>query len=250
MPKGFQQVTDMGLPKRLILRVGGLDKTGKTHFALTAPAPIAIINADRGLEGVVEKFAHDKEIYVSESFRDMPSETETDAEKRWKELYDCYWSALEDKFTRSIVMDTDTEAWEIARLAELGRLEKVPPLKYTQLNRRFREMIDAAFTHDKNVILVCKYKKQYVESKNPNDTMGKWTGMYEPTGFNDLPYIVQANLRTRMDVGDEGSMIPTIEIMNCRQDMSLNGEVFEGEMTGFPWIASMIVKGTTPEDWE
>ena len=250
MPKGFQQVTDVRLPKRLILRVGGLDKTGKTHFALTAPAPIAIINADRGLEGVVEQFINQKAIYTTPSFRDMPSETEAEAEKRWKELYDCYWSALEDKQTRSIVMDTDTEAWEIAQLAELGRLEKVPPLKYTQLNRKFREMIDAAFTHDKNVILVCKYKKQYVESKNPNDTMGKWTGLHEPTGFNDLPYIVQANLRTRMNIGDGGSAIPTVEVVNCRQDMSLNGEVFEGEMASFPWIASMIVKGTTPEDWE
>jgi len=250
MPKGFQQVTDTGLPKRLILRVGGLDKTGKTHFALTAPAPIAIINADRGLEGVVEQFINQKAIYTTPSFRDMPSETEAEAEKRWKELYDCYWGALEDKLIRSIIMDTDTEAWEIARLAELGRLEKVPPLKYTQLNRKFREMIDAAFTHDKNVILVCKYKKQYVESKNPNDTMGKWTGQHEPTGFNDLPYIVQANLRTRMNKSEDGNQIPSIEVVNCRQDMSLNGEVFEGEMASFPWIASMIVKGTTPEDWE
>lgn len=250
MLKGYQQVTDVELPRRLIVRVGGLDKTGKTHFALTAPAPIAIINADRGLEGVVEKFARDKEIHVSAAFRDMPSETDADADKRWRELYDCYWAALDDKHIRSIVMDTDTEAWEIARLAELGRLEQVPQLKYTDLNRKFREMIDAAFTRDKNVILVCKYKKQYVKSTNPKNAMGNWTGLHEPAGFGDLPYIVQANLRTRMIDNDSGGKAPAIEIVNCRQDMSLNGEVFEGEMASFPWVASMIVKGTSPGDWE
>lgn len=249
MPKGFQKLTDTGLPRRLILRVGGLDKSGKTHFALTAPSPIAIINADRGLEGVAEKFLGEKEINVTPNFRDMPSETEDQQEKRWSELYDCYWSALEDNSTRSIVMDTDTEAWEIARLAKLGRLEKVPPLKYTQLNRMFREMIDAAFTHDKNLILICKYKKQYMVREGSDD-LGKWNGKYEPSGFNDLPFIVQANLRTRMTRDDDGMQVPSVEIVNCRQNMGLNGEVFEGDLANFPWAASMIIDGTTPEDWE
>jgi hypothetical protein len=248
MPKGFERITATLPPHRLIIRVGGVDKSGKTHFALTAPAPISVINADRGLEGVVEKFASEKEIYTTPNFRDMPSETEKEQEKRWKALYDCYWAALEDKSTRSIVFDTDTEAWEIARLAELGRLEKVPPLKYTQLNRMFREMIDAAFTHDKNLILICKYKKQYVSRKD-DDAMGSWNGKYEPAGFNDLPYIVQANLRTRMEVGDMGAQ-GTVEVVNCRQNMQMNGEVFEGEMASFPFVASMIIEGTTPEEWE
>uniref|UniRef100_A0A6M3L0Q1 Putative ATPase domain containing protein n=1 Tax=viral metagenome TaxID=1070528 RepID=A0A6M3L0Q1_9ZZZZ len=247
MPKGFEKVNPTSLPHRLIMRVGGVDKSGKTHFGLTAPAPISVINADRGLEGVVEKFAGQKEIYTTPNFRDMPSETEKEQEARWKALYDCYWSALEDKGVRSIIFDTDTEAWEIARLAELGRLEKVPPLKYTQLNRMFREMIDAAFTHDKNLILLCKYKKQYIDKGD--DKMGAWNGQYEPAGFNDLPYIVQANLRTRMEIGDDGAQ-PSVEVVNCRQNMQMNGEVFEGEMASFPFVASMIIEGTTPEDWE
>ena len=41
---------------RLVVRVGGLEKEGKTHFALTAPGPIGAIDMDRGMEGVVEKF--------------------------------------------------------------------------------------------------------------------------------------------------------------------------------------------------
>jgi hypothetical protein len=41
---------------RLLMAIDGPQKGGKTHFALTAPGPIGILNIDNGLEGVVEKF--------------------------------------------------------------------------------------------------------------------------------------------------------------------------------------------------
>jgi len=249
MPKGFEKIDSGAMPPhRLIMRVGGLDKSGKTHFGLTAPGPISVINADRGLEGVVEQFASSKEIHVTPSFRDMPSETEEQQEKRWEEVYNCYWSALEDNEIRSIVIDTDSELWDMARLALLGRLEKVPPLRYTQLNRTFREMIDAAFTHDKNVISICKYRKQYVSTTDSND-LGHWNGLYEPSGFSDMPYIVQMNLRTQMTMTDDGP-VPTITVVNCRQNMQMNGEVFEGDEARFSWVAANVIEGTSPEDWE
>ena len=63
------------LPRRLVMRISAHEKDGKTHFGLTAPPPIGVMNIDRGLEGVVEKFAKVKEIHVSDDFRacqDMP----------------------------------------------------------------------------------------------------------------------------------------------------------------------------------
>jgi hypothetical protein len=110
-------------------------------------------------------------------------------------------------------------------------------------------MIDAAFTHDKNVILICKYKKQYVANPSNDNDMGKWNGLYEPSGFNDMPFIVQVNLRTRMQRVD-GIDVPSVEIVNCRQNMQMNGEMFEGDMATFPWVAANIIEGTSPEDWE
>ena len=41
---------------RLIVSVEGLEKRGKTHFAMTAPPPIAYFDMDIGAEGVVNKF--------------------------------------------------------------------------------------------------------------------------------------------------------------------------------------------------
>jgi len=249
MPKGFEQVTAATYRcRRLIMRVGGLDKNGKTHFALTAPGPIGVLDMDRGMEGVVEKFLADKTIYVKK-FRDMPAKTEKDHDARWNALEDGYHSLLGDKSIRTVVMDTDTESWEMARLAYLGKLTQVKSHHYTEVNTAYRKLVDAAFDSDKNVIFIARYKKQYVK-KNKDSDDGAWNGAYEPAGFTELPYLVQVNLRSKLSPDPDGGFTNTIEVINCRQNMALLGEVFEGEMATFPWIAANIVEGTSPEDWE
>ena len=251
MPKGFEKVKkDAQPPRRVIMRVGGFEKEGKTHFALTAPGPIAVLNIDRGLEGVVEKFARSKEIHVSRDFRAMPSKTMEDNEKRWDAIMESYDAALEDMNIRSILYDTDTEAWEIARLAYLGKLVGVRELHYPEVNSIFRNVIDKALLHDKNVIFTCRLRKTYVKSV---DSKGKpcmaWNGEYEESGFGEFGSIVQCNLRAEIDTSGEEN-VPTIRIINCRQDMALNGEEFRGEETRFSWVAANIIEGTSEEDWE
>lgn len=232
------------------MRIGGFEKEGKTHFALTAPAPIAVMNIDRGLEGMVEKFAKIKEIHRSKDFRAMPSKTMADNEARWEAIMAAYTDALEDRNIRSIVYDTDTEAWEIARLAYLGKLVGVKELHYPEVNSIFRNVIDAALAHDKNVIFTCRLRKQYVKTKsNEGKDTATWNGQYEESGFGEFGFIVQANLRAKIVKEDEVN-IPTVRIINCRQNMQMNGEVFEGEMATFSWVAANIIEGTSPEDWE
>jgi len=237
-------------PRRLVIRVGGFEKEGKTHFGLTAPAPIDVLNIDRGLEGVVEKFARVKEIRMSEDFRAMPSETQADNEKRWDAIMAAYRESLTSSTTRSILFDTDTEAWEIGRLAYLGKLVGVRELHYPEVNSIFRGVIDMALAHDKNVIFTCRMRKQYVKSKGSDgkDT-NSWNGKYEESGFGEFGSIVQASLRACI-VNEDGVNVPTVRVINCRQNMQMNGEVFEGDMATFSWVAANIIEGTSPEDWE
>jgi len=232
------------------MRIGGFEKDGKTHFGLTMPAPISVLNIDRGLEGVIEKFAREKEIHISKDFRAMPSETMQDNEKRWDAIMSAYTEALEDSRTRSILYDTDTEAWEIARLAYLGKLVGVRELHYPEVNSIFRKVIDMALAHDKNVMFTCRLRKQYVRSKSAEGKdSATWNGKYEESGFGEFGSIVQANLRAKI-VNEDGVNVPTIRVINCRQNMQMNGEVFEGDMASFPWVAANIIEGTSPEDWE
>src|SRR5690242_17850115 len=41
---------------RVIMSLEGLPKTGKLHFALSAPGPIILMSTDKGHEGVANKF--------------------------------------------------------------------------------------------------------------------------------------------------------------------------------------------------
>jgi len=248
MPKGFDKITPSSYRKlRLIMRVGGLEKNGKTHFALTAPAPIGILDIDRGLEGVVTKFAAEKQIYVK-CFKEMSAETKQDHELRWETFEKSHRQLLADPEIRTIIWDTDTEAWEMARLSYFGKLTQVKSHHYADVNNAIRRLIDEVFDSNKNLIAICRYKKQYVK-KNKESDDGAWNGLYEPAGFNEFSYIAQVNVRTRLTMVD-GVLTPSAEIVNCRQNMGLTGEVFEGEMASFPWIAANVVEGTTPEDWE
>ncbi len=252
MPKGFKIVSpNIMPPRRLVMRIGGFEKDGKTHFALTMPPPIALIIIDRGLEGMYEKFAREKELHISDDFRAMPAETMEDNEKRWEAIMAAYISALGDTHIRSILYDTDTEAWEIARLAYLGKLVGVRELHYSDVNSIFRKIIDMALASDKNVMFTCRLRKQYIRSKSADTgkETASWNGKYEDSGFGEFGSIVQANLRAKIVEYDEGNT-PTIRIINCRQNMTINGDVFEGDEACFSWIAANIIEGTSPEEWE
>lgn len=251
MLKGYTRVSsDATPPRRLVMRVGGFEKDGKTHFGLTMPGPISVLNIDRGLEGMVEKFAREKEIHISEDFRAMPSATQEDNEERWKAIMSAYENALKDTHIRSILYDTDTEAWEIARLAYLGKLVGVRELHYPEVNSIFRNVIDMALAHDKNVMFTCRLRKQYVRSKSAEGKESSvWNGKWEESGFGEFGSIVQGSLRAAI-VSMDNENTPTIRIIKCRQNMQMNGEVFEGDEATFSWVAANIIEGTSPEDWE
>ncbi len=248
MPKGFDKATSEIKKLRLVMRVGGREKNGKTHFALTAPAPSGVLDMDRGLEGVIEKFADDKDIYVK-SFRNMPATSQADHEARWDAFVKHHYTLLDDPLIRSEIWDTDTEVWEMARLAYFGKLLQIKSHHYAEINSMFRKLIDDAFASNTNLILISRYKKQYVK-KNKTSDDSVWNGLYEAAGFNELASIVQVNLKAKLVQNGDGEPVPTIEVINCRQNMQMNGEVFEGDMATFSWVAANIIEGTSPEDWE
>jgi len=222
------QVTeaDVKPKKRLIIRIGGLEKEGKTHFSLTAPGPIALFNLDRGLEGVLDKFVSpDKTVFVAE-FKPVrivgatPAQTQESNEPIWKEIQQTYYDALVSPLYRTIVIDTDTKMYEIARLATFGKLTQVKSHHYTPLNDAYRALVDAAYDNDKNVIFVSKLKKQYIKKQNSEDSA--WNGKHEESGFTDLGYNTMLNLRARVDI--EGDNY--IEVVNCRANRKMRGNQY------------------------
>lgn len=242
----FQMVSDT-VPHRMIWRSYGPEKSGKNHFGLTGPGPIAIQSFDIGLEGVVEKFrAEGKEVRRTEyEFDKNDCSQDAAVEIRDRFIKD-YELALNK--ARTIQWDTETELWEVFRFAEFGEASDAPK-SYVGLNARYRDLIQQAYDANVNLQLIQKVKERWGTIKKQNRE-GRIvdspfpTGEMEPTGFKEAGYIVQANIRHSWDK-ERGFVL---HILNCRQNMGVAGEEFVD--TSFPEFAQMVFPDTQQEDWE
>ena len=182
---GFTRANSV-VRRRLILSVEALEGAGKTRFSLTAPGPIAFLNFDFGLEGVIEKFQVDKAIYVAPiklTFMGGKDAVIASAEKELAGFETNYQIAL--KQARTIVIDTGSELWELMRMAEFGKLAQVMPHHYAPVNAQMKRLVRLAYDSDANLVLTHKLKEQWINDKR--------TGMYEFAGMKDIPYDVQAH---------------------------------------------------------
>lgn len=256
MPKSMPSLTGTGFAPapttvnpRLILSVQGLEKNGKTHFALTAPGPIAVINFDTGLEGVVHKFATEKQIvhadYRVEAGNGSADTIAGNAQKVWAKYMADYKWALANM--RTIVIDTGSELWELLRLARFGKLTQVMPHHYGPVNNEFRQMVKMAYDGSANVIFLHKMKDEYLNTVNSaGKEISNKTGKKVRVGFSDIGYLVQSNLLSEYDPEAADFQIT---IRDCRQNASLNGEVVPAPLNDFPTIAQMILPDSLESDW-
>lgn len=237
---GFEEVSDHINP-RLIIAIDGFEKKGKSHFSLTAPGPIGYLDFDVGSEGVVQKFkAMGKKIYAK-SF-EVPSD-QTKARGVVLQFQDAFQTSI--SHARTTIIDTATEVWELYRMAKFGKLTQVPSYMYTEVNSEFRKLIRAGFSGNGNLILLHKYRKQYIRGK---DGKGVWSGGHERSGFDGTGHLVQLNLNADRD--DDGFMI---NIIDCRQNANLAGKTFRDvadiPLCSFPYIAQAVFPDTKIEEW-
>lgn len=238
MINGFSKASDKIIP-RLIASVSGLEKNGKTSFALSTPGPIIYFNLDFGTEGVISRYADKKDIYVKE-YRFNRVMTPDKYINLWSSFTTDYYNALKSK-ARTIIVDTATELWELLRLARFGKLTQVLPFHYGPVSAEYITLIREGYSYDKNVILLHKLKKQYV-----ND---KFSGNYERAGFGNTGFLVQSNLEVYRD-GLDGQFF--LKVMDCRQNSMLGGLEFPltDEFSGFAFLAQMVFPDSTEGDWQ
>ena len=240
-PKGYKKATKT-TKKRIIMSVEGVEKEGKTTFGLSAPGPIALINMDVGLEGVVDKVLGEKEVWVSEfDYRDSTNTQEWTTQ--WNKCRAAYMDALKDDKVRTLVIDTATELWELVRLARLGKLSQVLPNQYGPVNAEFQDMVRKAYVHDKNVIFLHKMKGEYIQSKKTGESGA--TGRMVRSGFGNMPYLVQITVKVYRNGNGFG-----VQVLKCRQNPELDGVEYGEPMNTFPYVAMDAWEGSEQTDWE
>ena len=236
--------------RRLVMSLDGLEKQGKSHFALTAPGPIAVLNLDTGLDGVVQKFQDLKPIYVvnyekrnTGPMNDDPPWKDVD----WEQSAQDFTTALSE--ARTVIVDTATEWWEMVRVARFGRVLQVPPVAYPPVNAEFRRLLNRAYSSKANVIFIHKLKEVYdtkiINGKDGPKEVSIRTGTYERAGFRDLGYVVQINARMERVNGEFH-----LKVADCRQNPALAGMDLPQPVADFPSLARAVFPDSVEGDWK
>lgn len=226
---------------RMILSTEGLEGSGKTELAFSAPRPLWHLDFDFGAEGVRNADRVDER--RSYDLLAATWQPEAQAKKYAQEVMRRYIAdfreALEKK-ARSLVVDTKTAAWAGQRLARSDD-------KYVEMEEEFRSLIRAAFASPyTNVILIHHMSRDW---KRTSEGKSYKAETYSRDGMDGILNMVQMGIRQRfvppiaakmagaMVVADAVPGRFEIEVLKCRDNVGLVGQTFPG--MDFPTLCAM-----------
>lgn len=227
------------VPRRLIISSEGLEKSGKSHFALTGPDPIVYIDVDLGTEGVVEKFQAAGKKVLKYEVRIPKGESQ--------EVYSTLWANVQQRLRKAyslsqgtVVWDTCSELFELCRLARFGRLTQVQPHNYMQVNSEWRDFLRVAFDSPMNTDFIHKQKAVWLNTTGADGKLKSIkTREVELAGFAEMPYLAQVNLVHYRKQGENGVEFSVL-IKDCRQNKDVIGEMLTGPMCDFGVLLGLV----------
>lgn len=195
----FKRASTTAAP-RIIGASVGPPGSGKTHFWLTAPEPIVLFSFDFGTEGTV-----DREEFRDKDIRVVPYEWIIDPAKEdailKAEAVELRNQFKEDYFlacahARTVVIDKETELWNLVRYAEFGSPKGDVPRDFDKANQYMRMLVN--------------YPKKFtINAGFIEDTKEEWaaatrkSGDVKRAGFRELEGLVNVDLwHTRLGGGD------------------------------------------------
>lgn len=268
---GYTQTAPRGKFKRLMVGTDGLSETGKTEFGMSAPGPGIVLCIDRGYEACLDN--QEPPVARRDDFAfkviQIPLASQSNSPKfyadYWQEFYKEYLKALANPDARTIVLDGDSDSWELQRLAAFGKLTQIPPLMYTECNAARRVMIARAYDSGKIIIATNKVKGEYVDEvdKLGNPVLGNdgkpkrvRSGELERQGFSDTDYLWQVQLRHMYKPAGINSITKKetpqqwgVKIMKCKTNASLVGSELWGSDCNFESLVQTIYPHIDVKEW-
>lgn len=232
---------------RLIIDLAGEEKTGKTHFAFTCPAPIFEHSFDIGNEGVIDKFLLKKKIMVAEYELEVQPDSDAGARevaecanRLWEQFVSNFRDGLASCGNGTTMIDTGTEMWELLRLARFGKLTQIMPQQYTAVNKEMQSLIRECYNHNGSTIFLTKMKPEWENYKDANGRdKSRKTGSMERSGFKDMPFQVQVVATCNREDQEEGGSVFSVTIDSCRQNPEMNNATIEN--ADFDTLASLVL---------
>ena len=235
----------------------GLGGSGKTHFWLTAPGPIAYFLLDPGgLKSMISKFPG-KEIKLIDfsSEMDWGRQDRRDRVKRALDIikrFEAAWDVAIRK-ARTIVIDKEDKLWETIRYAH-DEVDSPTPKNFYELNLDYAALIAQAESAGVNLGLIRGMKEQWGKigqrldrmTGQMKDTTG-FTGNWVPRGQKEVTELVQINMEHRWDDEDREFKVKILE--KCRLGNALELLGTEMGSMDFLTLASMLYPDADPEVW-
>lgn len=216
------------------------------------PEPILHIVLDRGYDAALDNpnppITRGKDIAVRTV--PIPAAGQLGSGKEyleyWKTFYGIYISALTNPDARSVIIDGDSDSWELQRLAEFGRLVQVPPHMYAGINAARRAFYNRAWESGKVVLFTNKLKDSYEEKEVKGEVKRVKSGKEERQGFSDLEYLFQIQLR---HLYDEEQAIWGVRIEMCKANTQLKGLELWGEECNFKSLVQNVYPQYSLQEW-
>jgi hypothetical protein len=240
--------------------------TGKSEFADSAPGPGAHLVLDRGIDSVLDNpnppstrssnFLY-KVVKVPKATQLRASQNDNAYLPYWRTFHGDLLNALDSLDGRTVVIDGDPDSWELQRLAEFGRLTKVPPLLYDQVNAARRALYARCYDSGKIVIATSRVRKAYADKRDHNgkvvlkddgNPVREWTGEFEKVGFQDSGYTWTIEA---VCLYDEEKNRFGLRILECKVDKmhNLKGQELWGDECNFATLVSLAYPHISLEEW-
>lgn len=240
----FKRATSNAVP-RIIGLSGGEPGGGKSHFWLTAPGPIVVLSFDKGMEGVVEKFAEHKEIRVVEYDWEPTDETfdQVEAIRLRTQVVEDYYFACEH--ARTVVFDKSNDFWSLVRYSEFGD-KTAMQLNYDALNQRMRKYVNHPKKLTINAGFVESLKDEYAKVTKANGKEGaSATGNRKFAGFKELDGLVNVVMYHDFADGVFNTSIPSKARGIGSEEVM--GKTFQN--LDFTTLGMMLFPDTDRPDW-
>lgn len=168
----WEEATDKFEQRCALVVIWGLESSGKTSLALTAPGPTGVLHSAEKIGGVYQAFVKAGLKLRKFNFGFVATTDEASTAERARAVWAKWKANYIDAFTKwakTIIVDTEPDAWVLRRFAKFGTLQPKGDTRdlYSSVNfdwkqlfkNRFREQAESG--RGCNLILISTATDEY-----------------------------------------------------------------------------------------
>ena len=200
-----------------IISISGEPKSGKSHFALTSPAPVEVFDFDGGILPILKNFVG-KDVRLHQYIMDVWGK------EKIAPMFQSFLKAYKEALAgdcQTLVIDTATQLWEVVRLAhfedEKTTDQKHFAFEYGKPNSIMRSILSAPKANGKHLVLT-HYVKEVWSSE------GKRTGEITADAFKQTEGIADLVLGFEAKAKKPKGEDTLVTILRSRDERGLVGE--------------------------